>query len=494
MASSAIPQLRTEPAAQPGLLRRLFARQWSFFWAGVTFGLAQIIYMVTNMIRAAQAGKPLSADPLTVTTGLGAMFRGLEVALIGDSLNLYGQVFKPDVWWPIIGMIVGGFIVGIMEGEFRTFVKYDKKVLLITFFGGAIFSYGTRLAGGCTLNHLLGGLPLANINSTIAVLFMGIGGFSGFWGLSKIKAMTQSFKHQETRAYLEKAAAAGHLDDVATYDKSYRPWADPWRWAGMAFLLALIGVALWGGLTNPDYKSGVISKGWLYVIGTSLAGIIAGIGMAKSGFGTECAVISAEAGGMMAKNESRFRALGMPRITMTMFKGMLPLQGVLAAITITSAFVFLSWILFGAEVGYHGSIKYQLTGGTLIGALLMGFGAVSLIGCEIRSYMRMGLGYVNALVGFMGFALGYLPYTLFPKAHEAFLKSTLMVESYSWYELLFPNNLVAQKIFTLLWVAVLAGLLYFVIKVGASRLAVAPGKVTSLSTEDLHESLGPVTK
>ncbi len=55
-----------------------------------------------------------------------------------------------------------------------------------------------------------------------------------------------------------------------------------------------------------------------------------------------------------------------------------------------------------------------------------------LIGCEIRSYMRLGLGYTNALVGFIGFAIGYLPYTLFYDAHKAFLENTIFVQQYTW--------------------------------------------------------------
>ncbi len=36
----------------------------------------------------------------------------------------------------------------------------------------------------------------------------------------------------------------------------------------------------------------------------------------------------------------------------------------------------------------------------LLGAACQGFGSVAMIGCEIRTYMRLGLGYMTAVAGF----------------------------------------------------------------------------------------------
>ena len=48
--------------------------------------------------------------------------------------------------------------------------------------------------------------------------------------------------------------------------------------------------------------------------------------------------------------------------------------------------------------GFGGSVKYELTLGVPIGGFFLGFGAVLLIGCEIRSYMRLGMLYLNTLI------------------------------------------------------------------------------------------------
>ncbi|ADV79990.1 hypothetical protein Thebr_1421 [Thermoanaerobacter brockii subsp. finnii Ako-1] len=60
----------------------------------------------------------------------------------------------------------------------------------------------------------------------------------------------------------------------------------------------------------------------------------------------------------------------------------------------------------------------------------MGMEAVLLIGCEIRTYMRIGLGYLGSWVGFLGFAVGYLPFTLFYEQHMNFLKATRITETF----------------------------------------------------------------
>jgi len=47
--------------------------------------------------------------------------------------------------------------------------------------------------------------------------------------------------------------------------------------------------------------------------------------------------------------------------------------------------------------------------GHLLAAPCLAIGSVFMIGCEIRSYGRVGLGYLTGIVGFIGFYLGYSP-------------------------------------------------------------------------------------
>lgn len=492
----------TEP-----FFKRIMTRQWSFFWAGITFGVAQVIYMVGLWIQEMQAGKDTLLKPITVTTDLGKMFRGLEVAVYDlfalPDFQLYGKAidgvastggaFVPGVGWPIVGMVVGGWLVARVEKESRSWVYYPWHVLVISFIGGAMFSYGTRLAGGCTLNHLLGGIPLLNIHSFITVAFMAVGGGMAFYFLSKVN-MAPYFKHQETLAYVKNADAG----ERATYREGYNPRKRFIYWFSMIFSIAFLGVAVFGGLFNPEslqhlkggdltaFSKSLDHKGLFYVALTLFAGIVGGFGMAKSGFGTECSLVSAEAGHMMLKNDSKYAKMGVPKITRTLMRSYLPLIGIVASWVVMLGFIMLAWMFFDTGPAFSGSLKYQTTAGNLIGGLFLGAGAVMLVGCEIRSYMRIGMGYLNTWVGFMGFAVGYLPFTIFYDEHVAFLNNTLMIESYKWYDLFLPGNEGAHKLILGLWWVALTVLLVYVVRRGSRATGASANSLLHKNTEDLE--------
>lgn len=495
-------------------MRNLLTRQWSFFWAGVAFGVAQIVYMVALWIHSAKPGQLGTLTPITVTTDLGAMFRSMEVGVYHlfalPDFQLYGLsnaagqpvaggAFAPGVGWQILGMILGGLIVALLEKESRVWVKYSARVLWVAFFGGMLFSYGTRLAGGCTLNHLLGGMPLMSIHSFVTVLFMAIGGALGFLVMEKLK-LAKYFKHQETRSYCE--ANRGDAGETVCFDPAYRPTRRPIFWLSLAFVLAFVGFSLWGGLVDPEWMKHLDKKGNLVSVGKSLAnvgfayavitliaGVVAGFGLSKSGFGTECALVSLEVAGAMRRNDGKFAAMGVPRITRTLMRGYLPIIGVTASWVLVAGFVWLMWVAGIAKPGFEGGLKEQLTLGNVFGGLLIGLGAVLLIGCEIRSYMRVGLGYLNTWVGMIGFAVGYLPFTLAYKGHMTFLEQNRWVETYKIYQWVFPDNVAAQQAMLGVWVLMLAGFLWMLVRLGSRNTGAAQGEILNLSTEDLQIGL-----
>ena len=493
-------------------LNRMMRKQWSFFWAGIVFGVAQIIYMATLWVSAWDKGKEAVSTPITVTTDLGKMFRGMEMwlydifrlpdfQLYGTSLNgiANGGAFVPGVGWPIVGMMIGGYIVAKLERESRSWVKYSPRILAISFVGGILFSYGTRLASGCTLNHLLGGLPMMSIGSTFTVLMMGIGGALAFLVMSKFN-VASNFKHQETKSYVLNNDAG----EASLYDPHYKPSKRPIYWISLTFVVIFFGVAIWGGLFNPEslqhlkkgemvaFGKSLDASGWLYVIGTLVAGIIGGIGMAKSGFGTECALVAAETAGSMTKNDSKFAKLGVPRITRSLMRGYVPMIGVAASWVVMLSFILGTWVFFDIKPGFEDGLKEQFTAGNLAGGLLLGMGAVLLIGCEIRSYMRIGLGYLNTWVGFMGFAVGYLPYTLFEKAHIEFQKATLFTPTYKWYQMAFPDNIPLQQTMLFGWLVLIVLFIGFLIRQGMRNTGVDRNTLLNKSMEDMQININAI--
>ena len=508
-------------------LKKVFTKQWSFMMAGIVFGIAQIIYMVWLWApHFNEAITTWKVKPITVTTDLGKMFRGLEVwinNLFGFHSEIYGNYVADWVmsatWWAfipglgtaILGMIIGWFLVILFERQNRLWVKYSGRLLLVSFIGWMFFSYGTRLAGGCTLNHLLGWIPMMNIHSLVAVMFMSLWGLTGFWLMTKL-GLSKYFKHQEDLDYV-KSEYEKWTNDGVTYDPNYNPWKNPMVWLGLTFLIAFVWVAVYGMLFSPEmlqhlkwgdvkeFGKSIADKWMAYVVITLFAGIIAGFAMAKSGFGTECALISAEASAMIRKDEKKWNKLGLPNITRTLFKGLLPLQWVAAMWVIVSVFVLVTVYFLGMKHGFTDPTKYKfyLTAWVPLGGFFLGFGAVLLIGCEIRSYMRLGMLYLNTLIGFIGFAVGYLPFTLYYKEHVTFLNSTIVPylkanEIFTVPELV-TSNPTGQVIVAILWTLMLIGIFAWTIKAGKKYLNMKNGsEFLTKNTEEIHTDYGDTMK
>jgi len=511
-------------------LKRVFTKQWSFMMAGIVFWIAQIIYMIG--LWAPSFSKPLSewkVTPITVTTDLWRMFRGLEVwinNLFGFHSELYGTywvdaawnmisnggAFVPGIGTAILGMIIGWFLVILFERQSRLWVKYSGRLLLISFIGWMFFSYGTRLAGGCTLNHLLGWVPMMNIHSLVAVVFMSLWGLTGFWLMTKL-GLAKYFKHQEDLDYV-KWQYKKWTNDGITYDPNYRPWKNPMVWLGLTFLIAFVWVSIYGMLFSPDFlenlkgdqikhfNKSIAHEGLAYVVITLIAWIIAGFAMAKSGFGTECALISPEASILIRKDEKKWNKLGLPNITRTLFKGLLPLQWVAAMWVIVSAFVLVTVYFIGMKHGFTdpNAYKYYLTAWVPIGGFFLGFGAVLLIGCEIRSYMRLGMLYLNTLIWFIGFAVGYLPFTLYYSEHKAFLNWTIVPylkanEIFTVPELIAWHSHVGQTIVAVIWFIMLVLILRWSVKAGKKYLWVKKSwDFLNKNTQEIHEKYGDEMK
>jgi hypothetical protein len=104
-----------------------------------------------------------------------------------------------------------------------------------------------------------------------------------------------------------------------------------------------------------------------------------------------------------------------------MFRGLLPLQGFMVAIVLFNLYLMYAWTSgFGSmpnAVGEAGDAG--LYWGHILGGPLLAVGAVFMIGCEVRTYARLGLGYATALAALPGFYIGYLPYTLFQEQVDA---------------------------------------------------------------------------
>ncbi len=376
------------------MLKNLITKQWPFWLGGLFVGLAEILYYIQSD----------NYDFIVVTTGFAQMYAASEQFL---GIDWVGRVYQPGIHWTIIGAIVGAFLVGIGERESRSWVHYNRRMLLLAFIGGLMFSFGTRIAAGCTTHHFIGGIPSMSIASWV-VLLSGIPFAFLAFKIALRAELGGYFRHQESREIAERHA--GDPDHAnPCWRPDYRPWRDPLRLLLLAMLLAFLGVPLVLALFGDSIQGAVGQIGWGQVAALAIPGLLLGIGIAKCGFGTECSVMAPESAFM---SKEQYCDDGVPLCTYRMFRSMLPLQGFMVAIVLFNLYILGAWLL-GAGSIPNAAGDQGLYWGHILGGPLLAMGAVFMIGCEVRTYARLGLGYATALAALPGFFIGYIPYTLF---------------------------------------------------------------------------------
>jgi len=469
-------------------------RQWPFAIGGAIVGLGEAIYFL-------RFGKFIP-----VTTGLAKMFATVEANI--TQTNTISKLYSPDIHWIIIGALLGAWLVGRMEGESRNWVKYSPGMLAVAFLGGIIFGFGTRLGPGCTTHHIFGGLAVMSIASlTIAVVGLPFA-FLAFEFVAKL-GYGPYFKHQETRdvcqicrnAGLDPEDAACQALDEETIaecrkyrheglehdhrlvlDETYNPWKSALRMSAWATVGIVILSSLYTGFfgtTSQALGSGPL---WPNII-RLLAGACLGFGIAKAGVGTECGLMAPES---LLVPESHYRKLKIPVVTRRMFQALLPVSGVLAAILVLNVAVLVMWLGFGWPVPDAAPKPkgWGLHIGHLLAAPCLAIGSVFMIGCEIRSYGRIGLGYLTGIVGLIGFYFGYLPYVYFHEAIDGFIANHTFLRATNIPELVTADP-VGQKVVGVLYTASLVGLFVLVVVQGAKRIGATPKEYLTVNTDDL---------
>lgn len=462
---------------------RLIRKQWPFWFGGLFVGLAEILFYIHT------------DNFIVVTTGFAQMYAVSE-HLVG--LDWVARVYEPGIHWTIIGALLGARLVGLMEGEVRGWVRYDRRMLLLAFIGGFLFSFGTRIAAGCTTHHFVGGLPSMSIASWVVLL----GGIPFAFIAFKIAlsmGLGNYFRHQETLSVACECYQTPHHHNRA-YQPNYSPWKDPWRWLLNAVLISFIGVplvfAIFGHMiVNPEEQITLVEKfgfdyaimgaiseiGWDEVLWMTIPGVILGIGIAKCGFGTECSVMAPEA--VFIKEES-YCSAGLPQATYKMFRGMLPLQGFMLAIVPFNLYILGSWYLDAGSIP-NAAGEQGLYWGHLLGGPLLAMGAVFMIGCEVRTYARLGLGYMTALAALPGFFIGYIPYTLFQDQIDAVVFGEGLTEYITLPEWAADTLGGTELSWAVIYSLILIVILFFSFQAGRRFLQIGWRAVITQNTDEL---------
>lgn len=453
-----------------GLQQKLIQKQWPFWLGGLFVGLAEIIYYIHSD----------NSHFIVVTTGFAQMYAASE-QFIG--IDWVGRVYEPGIHWTIIGALLGARLVGIGERESRDWVKYNTRMLALSFLGGLLFSFGTRLAAGCTTHHFVGGIPSMSIASWV-VLLSGLPFAFLAFRLSIRAGLGSYFRHQETLDIAKRCSNHPEHENPC-YDPVYKPWRDPMRLLLSAVLFVFLGVPLVLAIFGDSIQGSVSQIGWSEVVWLTIPGVLLGIGIAKSGFGTECAVMAPESVFMKQEHSlTKGGRKGIPVGTFRMFRSMLPLQGFMTAIVVFNLYILGAWALGIGDIP-NASGDQGLYWGHIAGGPLLAMGAVFMIGCEVRTYARLGLGYMTALAALPGFFIGYIPYTLFKETIDGVFFAEGLTDYITIPEWASYTLGGSELAWSIAYSIVMIGILFFSFAAGCRFLRVRIKDIMTKNTDEL---------
>ncbi len=466
--------------------RGILSRQWPWWTAGVLTGLAEVINFAYKH------------KFIGVTSGMARMLAAVESTLTGGSLIATKPDYQPNINRIILGALVAAYVFAWLERDLRSWVVYPKPMLVTTAIGAFLFAWGTRIAGGCTLHHLLGGFPAFNLKSIVVMSVSTLGVFTGFIILRALR-VTPYFKAQDTKWYVSFAKKAGTADGL-TLKIGYNPGKDLLRLTLYAFWVVFAVVIIYNAFFGNTYA---VEMGWadslektrIYkhmiragtiddILILLSIGALLGIAVAKTGIGTECALINPEFGIMLSKNEKKVaRQWRIPFHLRTTFLSMGPLVALAIHIIVAGLAFWAGFTFFGilekhnwfVEQGFTAKVMRNIPNLPLdlLGGFMLGLGTIFMLGCEFRNYARTGLLYITGLLIWPFFYLGYLPYTLARDFWDSiWLDPKWAYASTTFVPALITENETLQSLIWLLWILLWVGVLVWALRFGAKNLGV----------------------
>ncbi|MDC0977461.1 YeeE/YedE family protein [bacterium] len=152
---------------------------WPFIWGA-------FLLVFFNFLMMQVAGHPWS---VTFAFGLWgakiAHFVGLEVEswsywqLTYPSIALENSVLADPTTVSNIGIILGALIASSLSGGINKISRINGKLVLAAILGGFLMGYGARLAFGCNIGALFGGIASGSLHGWVWFLFAFLGSVIG---------------------------------------------------------------------------------------------------------------------------------------------------------------------------------------------------------------------------------------------------------------------------------------------------------------------------
>lgn len=174
--------VRAEESVRAEVSVRAAAPYMNPYLAGIGLGLVLLAAFVIVGRGLGASGAFSSVVAVAVETVAPEHARGNDFYL-GYLENGAGHPFKSWLVFEVLGVLVGGFISGILAGRVRRTVEKGPRIstrgrLLLAFGGGALMGIGAKLARGCTSGQALTGGAQLNAGSWAFMLMVFAGAYA----------------------------------------------------------------------------------------------------------------------------------------------------------------------------------------------------------------------------------------------------------------------------------------------------------------------------
>jgi uncharacterized protein len=159
------------------------------YLAGIGLGLVLLAAYVLmgRGLGASAAPSTLVAWVMSLVAPAHARANDFYRGYLGEGL---GHPLKSWIMFEVLGVMVGGFLSGMLTGRFSRTVEKGPRVsvptrLWLAFAGGALMGFGAKLARGCTSGQALTGGAVLNLGSWIFMMMVFAGAYALAWPLRR---------------------------------------------------------------------------------------------------------------------------------------------------------------------------------------------------------------------------------------------------------------------------------------------------------------------
>jgi uncharacterized membrane protein YedE/YeeE len=144
---------------------KIFKQGWGWQSTGIVVAIVGIFAFIASTAAGRSYGLSIC----------GGYWTTIESLLLGQNLISWLSVM-------LLSTILGAFIAAKIAGEAKLRAP-APKVLIQTFFGGALMGFGAALGGGCNITHILTGVPQLALSSILngAFIVFGCWTLAYFW-------------------------------------------------------------------------------------------------------------------------------------------------------------------------------------------------------------------------------------------------------------------------------------------------------------------------